>query len=478
MTEHSDGNTRVEKYQLYQPGLKNGANWKKLVLVKKEAFKDWCLQHATATEKAWIEDQAFQAETGQVLPLPTEEGVSARVLASVDPQNPWDFAKCFALLPQGHYQFCPESLKKPYPWQDMLVAWGLASYQFTRYTIGQEPTVFLEMPPLPEGIAAEVSALIAATFLVRDMINTPAEDCGPDDIRHIVEQVAKESEAAFFLHQGEKTLTEHFPMVQAVGRASNRPPLVCGLTWGNPAHPRLVLLGKGVCFDTGGVQVKPHQAMTTMKKDMGGAAHMLALAQLVMQAKLPVALELWIATCDNGIDGNAFRPGDVFVARDGTSVEIGHTDAEGRLLLADLLAATTEKAADLVIDYATLTGAQRVALGPEIPAFFTRDSELSQKLTQIGEENSDPMWPLPLYDGYRASMRSDIADISSTGSSPLGGAITAALFLEHFVKNDTNWVHCDGGAYNLTARPGRPKGGEAMGLRSLLRLLKEKYGKG
>ncbi len=475
MTEHSDGDKVVEKYQLLQPGLKKGSNFKKLVLVKKEECEDWCRQHATATEKAWIEDQGFQAETGQVLPLPNAEGASTRVLVGMDPLDPWDFAKCIALLPQGNYQFCPESLKKPYPWQDMLVVWGLASYQFTRYKIGQEPTVFLEMPSLPEVDSAEITATLAAIFLVRDMVNTPAEDCGPDDIRHIVEQVAKASEAAFFLHQGEKTLAEHFPMVQAVGRASNRPPLVCGFTWGDKSHPRVVLVGKGVCFDSGGLQVKPHQAMATMKKDMGGAAHMLALAQWIMQAKLPVALELWIATCDNGIDGNAFRPGDVFVARDGTSIEIGHTDAEGRLLLADLLAAATEKPADLVVDYATLTGAQRVALGPEIPAFFTRDPELTQKLMQLGEKSGDPMWPLPLYDSYKKTLESDIADLSSTGSMPLGGAITAALFLEHFVKNDTKWIHCDGGAYNLTARPGRPKGGEAMGLRALFALVKEAY---
>ena len=275
--------------------------------------------------------------------------------------------------------------------------------------------------------------------------------------------------------EGVDLLTENFPAIHAVGRAADRAPRLLKLEWGNESNPRLALCGKGVCFDTGGLNLKPGAGMGLMKKDMGGAAHTLALARLVMQAKLPVRLLLLIPAVENAVSGNAYRPGDVIPTRKGLSIEIGNTDAEGRVVLADALAYACEHEPDLVIDFATLTGAARVAMGTDLPPIFSNDISIANDITASGENEEDPLWVLPLYQPYKELLKSQIADLNNMAKTPFGGCITAALFMEHFVTAETDWVHIDTFGWNQTARPGRPVGGEALGLRAVFHYLKKRY---
>jgi leucyl aminopeptidase len=309
------------------------------------------------------------------------------------------------------------------------------------------------------------------------MVNTPAEDMGPAQLEAEVERVAKAHKAEVKITSGD-ALEQGYPMVHAVGRAAARhhAPRLLELTWGDPKHPRLAIVGKGVCFDSGGLDIKPAAGMALMKKDMGGAAHALALAQLVMQHHLKVRLHLLIPAVENAIAGNAFRPGDVLKSRAGISVEIGNTDAEGRLVLGDALTRAGEEEPELVIDFATLTGAARVAVGPDLPALFTRRDETAAEMLAAGEAASDPCWRLPLYDGYREYLKSDIADLNNSASNGFAGASVGALFLDRFVPAGTDWAHFDTFAWRPAAKPGRPKGGDALGLRAAWGLLKGRYG--
>ena len=448
-------------------------------LIDAKQFPDWIeVQSQSSRVQKWVQTHQYDAGTGVCLVVPSAKGSIERVFFGLQmDDSPWEFSKILRQLPPGSYHFSSSSLQQNYPWQDLLLVWGLANYSYDRYKAGPAADVFLVIPDHEQVSASALLSALQASYLVRDLVNTPAEDCSPDNLLQQTKMLCEKHQGQFMSCIGEELCNQGFPLVHAVGRASSRDPLVCGFTSGNPKHPRVVLIGKGVCFDSGGLQVKPHLAMSTMKKDMGGAAHMLGLASMILDAKLPIYLEIYIAAVDNSIAGNAFRPGDVFAARNGTRVEIGHTDAEGRLLLADLLAFATEKPADIVIDYATLTGAQRVALGPDMPAVFCDDDESVESLLQASALQHDPIWRLPLHKEYKSTLDSDIADISSTGSMSLGGAITAALFLQHFVDAPCTWMHLDGGAYNLTAKPGRPKGGEAMGMRALFASLKARYGR-
>jgi len=275
---------------------------------------------------------------------------------------------------------------------------------------------------------------------------------------------------------GVDLLTRKFPAIHVVGRASHREPRLLEMNWGDESHPLLVLCGKGVCFDTGGLNLKPGTGMALMKKDMGGAAHVLALARLIMQAQLPVRLMVLIPAVENSVSGNAYRPGDVIATRKGLSVEIGNTDAEGRVVLADALTYACEFEPDLVIDFATLTGAARVALGTDLPPVFSNDISIANEITAAGELEEDPLWVMPLYQPYKQLLKSPVADLNNIGKTPYGGCITAALFLEHFVTSETDWVHIDTWAWNQGTRPGRPVGGEAIGLRATFRYLKTRYG--
>ena len=350
-------------------------------------------------------------------------------------------------------------------------------YRFDRYR--SEPGEDAPRVLLTSEVKAIGPALAeaAATALVRDLVNTPAEDMGPAQLESEAHRVAKAHGAEFKVTSGD-ALERGFPMVHGVGRAAARShaPRMIELHWGDPKHPKLAIVGKGVCFDSGGLDIKPASGMLLMKKDMGGAAHALALASLVMQHGLKVRLHLLIPAVENAISGNAFRPGDVLRSRAGITVEIGNTDAEGRLVLGDALTRAGEEQAELIIDFATLTGAARVALGPDLPALFTRRDATADELLKAGAAADDRCWRLPLFDGYREYLKSDVADLNNSAANGFAGASVAALFLDRFVPEATDWAHFDTFAWRPAAKPGRPKGGDALGLRAAWGLLKARYG--
>jgi len=324
-------------------------------------------------------------------------------------------------------------------------------------------------------IAGDAGRLLSAQSLVRDLINTPTEDMGPAQLADAVQAQADQFGAQVTVVNGVDLLTKRFPAIHAVGRASGREPRLVKLEWGDGDKPLLALCGKGVCFDTGGLNLKPATGMALMKKDMGGAAHVLALARLIMEAKLPVRLLVLIPAVENSVSGNAYRPGDVIPTRKGLTIEIGNTDAEGRVVLADALAYACESGPDLVIDFATLTGAARTAMGTDLPPIFSNDIAIANEIVAVGDAEEDPLWAFPLYQPYKELLKSQIADVNNMAKTPFGGCITAALFLEHFVEPGTHWVHIDTFGWNQTARPGRPVGGEALGLRAVFRYLKNRY---
>jgi len=376
-----------------------------------------------------------------------------------------------ALLPEGLYRLdCDWSRERRL---QASLGWGLASYRFERYKASGKPRPTLL---LADDIEQDARALLEAQCLVRDLVNTPTEHMGPADLANAVEQQADLFDAEVGVVSGDELLTRNFPAIHAVGRASTRPPRLVELNWGAEDAPLLALVGKGVCFDTGGLDLKTTAGMALMKKDMGGAAHALALARLVMEYRLPVRLQLLIPAVENSVAGNAYRPGDVISTRKGLSVEIGNTDAEGRVVLADALAYTCEQSPDLVIDFATLTGAARVALGADLPPLFSNRPDVAQGIQQAGDAVEDPLWTMPLYQPYRKQIESPLADLNNSSKSSYGGCITAALFLESFVQPDIPWVHIDTFAWNEANRPGRPMGGEALGLRAVFRYLQQRYG--
>lgn len=385
----------------------------------------------------------------------------------------WCLAKLAEALPAGTYR-----LADGREIGTAGLGWLLAQYRFDRYRARKEAD---ETGPriLLTGDVARIEPavrLARATHLVRDLVNTPAADMGPPDLEKAAEQIARRHKAKLSVTRGD-ALEQGYPMIHAVGRAATRDfaPRLIELSWGNADHPRIAIIGKGVCFDSGGLDIKPSSAMRLMKKDMGGAAHALALADLVMESRLPVHLHLLVPAVENAIAGNAFRPGDVLATRKGLTVEIGNTDAEGRLVLGDALTRAAEEKPELIIDFATLTGAARVALGPELPALFANDEALARRMVELGAAADDPLWQLPLWPSYRDMLKSDIADIANAGEGGFAGAITAALFLEKFVEKGSQWAHFDTFAWRPSAKPGRPKGGDALGLRAAFALLLERY---
>lgn len=437
----------------------------------RKAELDGWLQLAPQEHKSWIEASGFKAEAGQVCPIPAPEGGIKGWSFGMQAEG-WltQLASIVAKLPDGIYK-----LDSAWSREQRLQAslgWGLACYRFDRYKAAEGPRPLLL---LDEDVDAEVRSLSVAQNLVRDLINTPTEDMGPRQLADAVAAVAEEFDAEFSSIKGDDLLSKDFPAVHVVGRASTRAPRLLELTWGDKDAPLLALVGKGVCFDTGGLDLKPAAGMALMKKDMGGAAHVLALARLVMQQKLPVRLLMLIPAVENSIAGNAYRPGDVIPTRKGLSVEIGNTDAEGRVILSDALTYACESQPDLVIDMATLTGAARVALGADLPPVFSNREEVARDIQKAGDEVEDPLWTMPLYQPYRKLIESPIADINNAGKGPFGGCITAALFLEYFVEADIPWVHIDTFGWNQADRPGRPQGGEALGLRAVFSYLKKRY---
>ena len=426
-----------------------------------------------AAVKQWLKTLGFAGAPDRHALVPGADGKLQAVWAGVrSATDAWALAALPMALPEGHYHLAEEGLAL----DDAAAAlsWELGAYRFDLYKPAARAPAQLHLASR----AATQRALIVAAAMAstRDLVNTPAEHMGPAELAEAVRLVAKQHGATFKQTVGDKLLAAGFPAVHAVGRAAAREPRLIELNWGKPKHPRITLVGKGVCFDSGGLDIKGADGMRLMKKDMGGAANALGLAQMIMALQLPVRLQLLIPAVENAIAGNAFRPGDVFKTRAGVHIEIGNTDAEGRVILCDALAYGAESKPELLIDLATLTGAARVALGPQLPALFTRDTTLARALVDQGMALQDPLWHMPLWDAYHGSIESDIADIVNTGKGPMAGAITAALFLQDFVPAQQPWMHIDLFAWNDSARPGRPVGGEAQTVRTLLAYLEQRYG--
>jgi leucyl aminopeptidase len=427
-------------------------------------------------QRAWLDAHDVKAKTGTCLILPTDgSGVDAVLVVSDTPRlGTWDLAAAASKLPGGTYRLQAANGTVP-DISNALVGWLLSHYQFTRYTKASDakPRRLITTADIPSATAqAEAAAL------VRDLVNTPTNDMGPTQLAEAVQLVAGRYGAAVETIVGDDLLGQNHPTIHMVGRAAADAPRLIDLRWGDEAHPKLTLVGKGVCFDSGGLDIKPASGMLWMKKDMGGAAHALALAELVMRHKLPVRLRLLIPAVENAIAGNAFRPGDIVRTRKGLTVEIGNTDAEGRLVLCDALAAADEEQPDLLIDFATLTGAARVALGPDLPALFCNDEALAESLATAARSTDDPLWRLPLWQPYADMLKSPIADLNNSAEGGFAGAITAALFLKRFVSSTRSWAHVDLYAWNSSAKPGRPKGGEAMTLRAMWSVIRSRYTSG
>jgi leucyl aminopeptidase len=417
----------------------------------------------------------FAAKPGAWLALPDADGRITRVLFGLDDANsksrdPFRPGALPGLLPSGVYRFANAA----HDTRLAALAFALGSYRFIRYRKADVPDVRL-VPP--EGVdAAEITEIADAAMLARDLVNTPSNDMGPAELARAAQTVAERFGASFTCIIGEDLLQQNFPLIHAVGMASSRAPRLIELIWGDPAHPKVTLVGKGVCFDSGGLDLKPSSGMLIMKKDMGGAANVLALAQMVMGAKLKLRLRVLIPAVENAVAGNAFRPLDIFPSRKGLSVEIGNTDAEGRLVLADALAYADEEEPDLLIDMGTLTGAARVALGPDLPPFYTDDETLAHDVARCAREENDPLWRMPLWPPYDAWLDSKIANLNNAPSGGFAGSITCALFLQRFVERARSWLHLDIYAWTPTAKPARPEGGECQAARAIFKLLGERYG--
>lgn len=445
-----------------------GKQTRALQLLKPAALEAWLKEQDPETVQ-WVKDNGFKAESGSWLMLPTDHG--PLVLAGWE-GGVFDLAELPMQLPEGSYQLWTPC--SPAEETRFALGWALGAYQFDRYHEPERGPAKLVWPKGCDQV--EVQRLVDAIFLARDLINTPASDLGPEELATEARRLAKLHQGRVKLVRGE-ALAQSFPAVHAVGRASTRAPLLIDLSWGPADAPKLTLVGKGVVFDSGGLDLKPAEGMLLMKKDMGGAAIALGLAQAVMSAQLPVRLRVLIAAVENAVSGDAFRPLDVITTRAGKTVEVGNTDAEGRLILADALCAADEEEPDWLIDFATLTGAARVALGTEVPALFTPDDQMAAELAAASELSGELIWRLPLVQAYRKHLKSRVADLNNVSNSRFGGAITAALFLQTFVPNTACWAHLDVMAYNKEAQPGRPAGGEAMSLRAVYAAIVARYGK-
>lgn len=441
-------------------------------LVDPKGYDDW-LRGQPERHRAALLARKFVAKGYEYAILPGERADEWSVVtcvANVTNLSSWCLAKLADVLPAGTYRVAGHDIGPAG------FGWLSGQYTFDRYRKDDTPTGPRVLLTREIAQIEPTVRLARAVALVRDMVNTPANDMGPQEIEDIATEMARSCNAELCVTRGEE-LERGYPLIHMVGHAAERTraPRLIELTWGNPAHPRIAIVGKGVSFDSGGLDIKPSSAMRLMKKDMGGAAHALALARLVMDSNLPVRLHMLVPAVENAISGGAFRPGDVARSRAGITVEIGNTDAEGRLILADALTRAGEDAPELILDFATLTGAARVALGPDLPALFANDDTLADDMLRAGVGQDDAMWRLPLWSGYAEMNKSDIADISNSGEGGFAGAITAALFLEKFVPEGAAWAHLDTFAWRPAAKPGRPKGGEALGLRAAFAMLHGRY---
>jgi leucyl aminopeptidase len=416
----------------------------------------------------------FSGKPGSSLVLPAADGQIAEVLFGIEDESdksrdPFRVGALPGLLPPGIYRFA----NSPHDVRLAVLAFALGRYRFGRYRKVEIPDVKLVAP---DGIdIAEVERMADAAMMARDLINTPSNDMGPAELELAARRLAERFGAIFGCICGDDLLQQNFPLIHAVGMASPRAPRLIEFSWGDPSHPKVTLVGKGVCFDTGGLDLKPSSGMLIMKKDMGGAANVLALAQMVMDARLKLRLRVLIPAVENAVAGNAFRPLDVFKSRKGITVEIGNTDAEGRLILADALALADEGKPDLLIDMGTLTGAARVALGPDLPPFYTNDETLALEIARCAKEENDPLWRMPLWPPYDSWLDSKVATITNAPSGAFAGSITCALFLQRFVEHAGSWLHVDLYAWTPSAKPARPEGGECQAARAIYKLLSERY---
>ena len=442
-----------------------------IVPIGSERVEEW-RANAAPEASAWVGRTGFTARPGSTCLVPGRGGKLAGVLVGVGAfDDPWALAHVPGVVPAGAYHLDPEWSSPAL--ERAAFGWALAAYRFDRYRKATPPAASL-FPG--SASAAESARTLARTMArVRDLINTPASDMMPKDLAGAVSELATGHGADLRVVTGEALLDEGYPAIHAVGRASAHRPRLIDLTWGDSSAPRLTLVGKGVCFDSGGLDIKPASGMRLMKKDMGGAAHAIGLADLAMSTALPVRLRLLVPAVENAIAGNAYRPGDVLATRKGLTVEVENTDAEGRIVLSDALAEGAAEAPDLMIDFATLTGAARIALGTELPAMFSNDETVAAGIADAGRDVHDDVWRLPLHAPYRELIESKVADIMNGTSQPYGGAITAALFLQEFVPDEIPWAHFDIMAWATRARPARPVGGEAMALRAVFEFLERRY---
>lgn len=443
-------------------------------LISHDNFPTW-LKKQPADLKKWLAANEFTAKAGSYIVLPTPNGAIDRILAGVDAElNLWSIAHLPAKIPNGAYHL--EGTFKSEDATNLALGWALAAYEFTTYkTIKKSSKKFAQLIAPKNCDLKLVKSMADAIFWARELINTPANDMNPESLANEAVNWAKTAKGKIKVIKGEELLKENYPMIYAVGKAAAIPPHLVDIKFERKGAPKITLVGKGVTFDSGGLDIKSSGGMKLMKKDMGGAANVLALARIIIETGLKVQLRVLLPIVENAVSGNAMRPLDIIPTRKGVSVEIGNTDAEGRLILCDALFEADSEKPDLLIDCATLTGAARVALGTDIPAFFTNDNKIANKLSVISESEFDPLWRLPLWKGYRTQLDSPNADLNNAPDNGYAGAITAALYLQEFVIKTSSWIHVDMMAWNLQNKAGRPQGGEAMAIRALYKLIKENY---
>jgi leucyl aminopeptidase len=440
-----------------------------LHVVQRDDLAAWRAAQSPVVQ-AWLDAQQFDASAGSVLTWPdTDGGIGGAVIGIGDPLDPLSYAHAPLALPLGDWQVVgalDQGARNA-----LQLGWGLGCYRFTRYKTASR------MPARLVSDAFDDAGfdVLAACARVRNLVNTPTEHMGPDELEAVARDIASVHGADITVITGDDLLIQNYPAIHAVGRASHRAPRLIELTWGDAAHPHVAIVGKGVCFDTGGLDIKSATGMRNMKKDMGGSAHAIALAELIMARKLPVRITLLVPAVENSVGPNAFRPGEVIATRKGVSVEIDNTDAEGRLVLCDALARAGELEPELLLDFATLTGAARVALGPDLPALYSNDETLARDWLGAGEHSRDPLWRMPLWRPYLRYLTSGIADLANSSNTTMGGSITAALYLERFVPAGQAWGHVDVYSWNDSDRPGKPTGGEAQGLRATFAMLQARY---